>query len=87
MNTYIEIKKEIGDKKEQLKQLLDKKTLISKKLKFFIPEILELNKICSKQEQADTFSEILNEEIKYQTYVSFYRRNILPKLSNAEELS
>lgn len=57
------------------------KTKISKRLKFFINEILELNTFFPKTQQAEILSESLGVEITYPAYNSFFNRNIKPLLN------
>lgn len=71
---------EMKNKKEDLKKFISKE-YISKSLKFFIDEIifLEKNYNFSIKEQKEIIEDIFGFEINYQTYASFYNRNIRKK--------
>lgn len=76
--------KKISMMKEKRKEL-DKfisSTYVSKSLKFFIDDILFLiaKNNFSIKEQKEILEEVLEFEINYQTYASFYNRNIKSKL-------
>lgn len=82
---------EMKNKKEDLKKFISKE-YISKSLKFFIDEIifLEKNYNFSIKEQKEIIEDIFGFEINYQTYASFYNRNIknkkeIKKIENNEK--
>lgn len=80
----MDIYESIADKKNKLAVIIKDKST-SKVLKHFIDEIIILNKTFSKTEQISILENKLEIKIKYQTYNSFFRRNVLPKLENSKD--
>lgn len=80
----MDIYTQIDNKYESIKEIIRDKSA-SKILKHFIDEIIELNKTFSKTEQIDILEKRLNLKIKYQTYNSFFRRNVTPKIDETLE--
>lgn len=81
MNIIDKIKK----KKSNLNDLIDVRK-VSKTLKFFQAEIIELEKSnFTRTEQRNVFEKLLGIEIPYQTYNSFFVRNIKSKNKRSSE--
>ena len=73
----MEIIERIRAKKEDYKDLLEGKS-VSKTLRYFNDEILELNKKFNRAEQAETLEKLLGIKLLYTTYNSYFSRNIQP---------
>lgn len=82
----MDILEQIALKKEKNLILLSNigKNSISKRLKYFIDEIIIMDKTFSRAEQAKIFETLLDMKIEYQSYISFFKRNVESKLENKE---